>query len=207
MKRPANNARPADLMESKHSERSRSKCIYRAVAPVARARRLRSGAGVRCGRRRLGFRAHGRLWRLVGQARPLARIAPSQARDATPAALPRSHRRRLLPPLPPALPLRPRPPHRTQPLDPRGRAPPVFHGGPATDRLRADGDWSARCPLGTGPSEGFAVPRPSMNGQTDLLRAKVIASGGVGLAATRPGKVTPNSDRLVLPDGGRTAAR
>ena len=69
--------------------------------------------------------AHGRLWRLVVRARPLARIAPSQARDTTPAALPRSHRRRLLPPLPPAPPLRPRPPRRTQPRDPSKRAPPV----------------------------------------------------------------------------------
>ena len=55
----------------------------------------------RCGRRRLGSLAHGRLWRLVAQARPLARIAPSRTQDATPAALPRVHRRRFLPPLAP----------------------------------------------------------------------------------------------------------
>jgi len=55
---------------------------------------------IRCGRRRLGYRAHGRLWRYVARARPFARIAPTRRLAvATPAALPRSHLRRLLPPL------------------------------------------------------------------------------------------------------------
>jgi len=31
---------------------------------------------LRCGRRRLGSRAHGRLWRFVARAQPIARIAP-----------------------------------------------------------------------------------------------------------------------------------
>ena len=98
----------------------------RAVAPGAPARGLPFWRWCSLRSETAWFRAHSRLWRLVVRARPLARIAPSQARDATPAAVPRSHRRRLLPPLPPAPPLRPRPPRRTQPLDPRGRPPPVF---------------------------------------------------------------------------------
>ena len=74
--------------------------------------RERSRAPLRCSRfdsgsrpfaavgRRLGSRAHGRLWRYVARARPFGRIAPGRRLAvATPAALPRSHRRRLLPPL------------------------------------------------------------------------------------------------------------
>ena len=112
----------------------------RAVAPGAPARGLPFWRWCSLRSETAWFRAHSRLWRLVVRARPLARIAPSQARDATPAAVPRSHRRRLLPPLPPSPPLRPRPPRRTQPLDPRGRAPPVFYenNGPAPGRRRPD---------------------------------------------------------------------
>ena len=97
----------------------------RAVAPGAPARGLPFWRWCSLRSETAWFRAHSRLWRLVVRARPLARIAPSQARDTTPAALPRSHRRRLLPPLPPAPPLRPRPPRRKQPLAPSKRAPPV----------------------------------------------------------------------------------
>jgi len=39
---------------------------------------LRFGKNRRCGRRRLGSRATGRLWRTVAPARPFARIAPSR---------------------------------------------------------------------------------------------------------------------------------
>jgi len=147
------------------------------------------------------FRAIGRLWRLVVRARPLARIAPSQARGATPAALPRSHRRRLLPPLPPAPPLRPRPPHRTQPLDPRGRAPPVCHDGQA--RRTRSGQAATGVPglrRGAGRSEGFAVLRTSMNGQIAKRRAKLIATGGVGLAVVGPGR---GHDELQRPRSPR----
>ena len=48
------------------------------------------------------LRAHGRLWRFVVRARPFARIASARGLSvATPAALPRSRRRRLLPSLRP----------------------------------------------------------------------------------------------------------
>ena len=59
-------------------------------------------ASVRCGRRRLGSRAIGRLWRFVARAPTIRQDrSPSQAPVATPAALPRYHLHRLLPPLPP----------------------------------------------------------------------------------------------------------
>ncbi len=124
----------------------------RAIAPGAPARGLSCWRWCSLLSETAWFCAHGRLWRLVVRARPLARIARSQARDATPAAVPRSHRRRLLPPLPPAPPLRPRPPRRTQPLDPRGRAPPVFNDGPAK---RTGSGPSGRRP----PEYSFAQPQ------------------------------------------------
>ena len=98
----------------------------------------------------------------------------------------------------------PRPPRRTQSLDPRGRAPPVFHGGQDcnADRLRPCGDRSARCPPGAGSRERFVVPRTSMNGQIAMRRAKPIATGGVGLAVGGGGEVTTSFNGLALPDGG-----
>ncbi len=175
-----------------------------AVAPGASARGLSFWRWCSLRSETAWFRAHSRLWRLVVRARPLARIAPSQARDATPAALPRSHRRRLLPPLPPAPPLRPRPPRRTQPLDPRGRAPPVFYeeNGPA--KQSGSGQTATGVPgllRGAGRAERFAVPRTSMNGLIVSLRAQLIAAGGVGLVVVRLGEVATNSEGLALPDG------
>ena len=54
---------------------------------------------------------------------------------------------------------------------------------------------------GAGRSEGFAVPRTSMNGLIVLLRAQFIAVGGDGLVVVGPGEVTTNSEGLALPGG------
>ena len=73
------------------SERSRARSGAPASTPAS-VHSLRSETA--------WFRADGRLWRFVARARPFARIAPGRRLAvATPAALPRSHRRRLLPPL------------------------------------------------------------------------------------------------------------
>jgi len=181
----------------------------RADAPVAAARGLSFWRWCSLRSETAGFRAHGRLWRLVVRARPLARIAPSQARDATPAAWPRSHRRRLLPPLPPAPPLRPLPPRRTQPLDPRKRAPPVFYEDNGPAKRTGSGQTATGVPglrRGAGRSEGFAVPRSSMNSLIVPLRAQLIAVGGDGLAVVRPGDGHDELRRTRSPRWRRTAS-
>ena len=155
----------------------------RAVAPGAPARGLPFWRWCSLRSETAWFRAHGRLWRLVVRARPLARIAPSQARDATPAALPRFHRRRLLPSLPPAPPLRPRPPRRTQPLDPRGRAPPVFMKTTDQPNGPTPGGRRPECPV------TYSALRRKIGGVIRCVAHRGVAgtaAAGFGRRARRP---------------------
>lgn len=68
------------------------------TAPVFRSD---CGSGLSLRAETAWLRAHGRLWRFFVRARPFSRIAPGRGLSvATPAALQRSRRRRLHPPLP-----------------------------------------------------------------------------------------------------------
>lgn len=89
---PTNRSRgdvaPYDAASShRHADRQKSgkRCrpvpeLFQLSLPRSTLRCSRSvtGPAFRCGRRRLRFRAHSRLWRDVAQARPPARIAPSR---------------------------------------------------------------------------------------------------------------------------------
>jgi hypothetical protein len=66
-----------------HNVDTRTRCRLTPGFASARGQARHSGAplrfrltALRCGRRRLGSRAHGRLWRFVARAQPFARIAP-----------------------------------------------------------------------------------------------------------------------------------
>jgi hypothetical protein len=168
--------------------------------PALRCGDCRSGAGVRCGRRRLVF--------ALSAASGDSSSEPDHSPGSHPRRLGVRHRRPCRAPTGADSFLHCHQRRHSAPGLRTGRNRSTREDGlrPCVTTDKPDGpapDSGDRVPglrRGAGRSEGFAVLRTSMNGQIAKRRAKLIATGGVGLAVVGPGR---GHDELQRPRSPR----